>query len=280
VTETGVHESRALLAACTVAAGHDLPCERAAVVYAGSNVLVHLRPSPVVARVMTGTVALHDDPERWLSREVAVLSYLAPFCLAVAPSPLLAPGPYESDGLWMTFWELLEHEGQAEPHDPERLGGALRELHEALATFPGELGGFHDVQHDIERLHGQLRPTAALGAERIDSLGERLRELGDTVFGAPLPAQALHGDASLFNLLRTGSGRLVWNDFEDTFRGPVHWDLAGFLISLELRGADAAFLARALEAYGGIDRGELVPFTAAHEVYDEIWRLYDDQRRS
>jgi len=277
--ETGSIEHRGLVAARSVAAEHGLPCEQAAVIGSGSNVLVHLRPSPVVARVMSGTVALHDDPELWLTREVSVLSFLAPSGLAVPPSPSIPPGPYRSGGLWMTFCAWVEHESRAELCDAERLGRALRELHDRLSAFPGELGGFVDVQQDIERLRRQLRPTAGLSAEEIDSLGERLFALTETVFAASLPTQALHGDASLSNLLRTAGG-LVWNDFEDVFRGPVHWDLAGYAISLEAQGAGSSFVERALAAYGWADRGGLAPFTEAHEVYDEIWRLYDAQRRS
>ncbi len=277
--EAGSIEERALAAACAVARDRGVPCEEAAVVHSASNVLVHLRPSPVVARVMSGTVVLHDDPERWLSREVSVLGFLAPSGLSVPPSPLVAPGPYERDGLWMTFTAWVEHRGSPEPREAELLGRALRELHEALSGFTGELSGFADLQHDIERLRGHLRPTAALSRERIDSLGERLRALGETVFAAPLPAQPLHGDASLSNLLSTAEG-LIWNDFEDTFRGPVEWDVAGYLISLEGCGADAAFAERALAAYGGIEARELAPFAAAHAVYDEIWQLYDAQRRA
>ena len=271
-------QQRALRAACAAAQDHGLPCEQATVAYSGSNVIVHLRPSPVVARVMTGTVVLHEDPEAWLAREVAVLGFLAPSRLAVAPSPSIPPGPCQSDGLWMTFWEWVEHRGSELGDGPERLGLALRELHDELAGFAGELADFGDLQQDIDRLLEQLRPTAALSAERIDSLRAHLFALSDTVFGAPLPVQALHGDASLSNLLRA-SDRFVWNDFEDTFRGPVQWDLAGYLISLEARGADPAFVARALAAYGWDDRRELDPFTAAHEVYDEIWRLYELQRQ-
>ncbi|HKO38556.1 MAG TPA: aminoglycoside phosphotransferase family protein [Solirubrobacterales bacterium] len=277
--ESGLIEQRALRAACAVARAHGVAREGAAVAYSGSNVLVHLRPSPVVARVMTGTVVLHEDPEAWLKREVSVLSFLAPSGLAVAPSPLISPGPYQSDGLWMTFWEWVAHRGSELRDGAERLGRALRELHDELSAFPGELAGFGDLQQDVDRLLRQLRPTAALAAQRIDSLRARLFDLSDTVFAAPLPAQALHGDASLSNLL-CGGERLVWNDFEDTFRGPVHWDLAGYLISLEARGANPDFVDRTLEAYGGVDKRELAPFTAAHHVYDEIWGLYDAQRRS
>ncbi len=241
--------------------------------------LVHLRPSPVVARVMTGTVVLHDDPLRWLTREVSVLSFLAPSGLAVTPSSLIAPGPYQRDGLWMTFWERVEHRNRTELcSDAERLGRALRDLHDELSAFSGDLADLVDLQRDIERLHRQLRPTAALTPQRIASLREMLQARSDTVFRAPLPAQALHGDASLSNLFSTPEG-LVWNDFEDTFRGPVHWDLAGYLMSLEANGADSAFVERALKAYGGVEKRELVPFIAAHHIYDEIWRLYDSQRR-
>jgi hypothetical protein len=277
--EAGSIERRALAAACAVARDHDLPCQRAAVLHSRSNVLVHLRPSPVVARVMTGTAVLHDDLELWLSREVSVLRFLAPFGLAVAPSPSIDPGPHRSDGLWMTFWGWVEHERSSRLCDAERLGGALRRLHDALSLFAGELGEFVDVQRDIERLHRQLRPSAMLTAERIDSLRERLLALSKSVFATSLPTQALHGDASLSNLLLTPAG-LIWNDFEDTFRGPVHWDLVGYVMSVEARGADSAFVERVLDAYGWADPRDLVPFAAAHEVYDEIWRLYDAQRRS
>lgn len=277
-----VEEDRALVAARAVAAAHGVRCEYAEVLSAGSNVLVHLRPSPVVARVMTGTVVLHDEPERWLRREVGVTEFLAPTGLAVRPSPLIAAGPFKHDGLWMTFVELVEGRGHHEPlgsgDDAERFGGALRELHEALAPYDGDLAGFAHLGRDIDRLRRALRPSAELSAERIDSLGERLEALRETLFAASLPAQAIHGDASVGNLLRIPTG-FLWNDFEDTFRGPVQWDVAGYLISLERRGADDAFVERALDAYGGLDRERLSPFTAGHQLYDEIWSAYDAQRR-
>ncbi len=275
----GSIEEQALAAARAVALEHGVPCERAEVINSASNVLVGLRPSPVVARVMTGTVVLHEDPERWLADEVAVLEFLAPSGLAVAPSPLIDPGPHRRDGLWMTFCEAVEIRGRAGLDDPERLGLAIRDLHAELAGFAGELPGLADLQQDIERLLRLLRPNADLSAERIGSLEARLHALTETVFHSPLPTQPLHGDASLSNLLRTGSGRLLWNDFEDTFRGPVHWDLAGYVMDLEAQGG-AELAARALDAYGGIERQELETFAAAHDVYGEIWGLHVDQRRA
>jgi Ser/Thr protein kinase RdoA (MazF antagonist) len=153
----------------------------------------------------------------------------------------------------------------------------VRELHDALSGFAGELGDLLGVQRDIERLHRQLRPTEALSSEVIDGLRDRLIALTESVFAAPPPVQALHGDVSLTNLLVT-DGRLVWNDFEDTFRGPVDWDVASFVSALRARGADSSFVARALDAYGWADDRDLAPFIEAHEVYGEIWQLYVAQR--
>lgn len=273
-------DQRALAAARAVASEHGVPCDQAAVVHSGSNVLVHLRPAPVVARVMAGTVVLHDDPRRWLNREVSVLRFLAPSGSAVAPSDLIAPGPYQRDGLWLTCWRWLPHQRQSElPGDAESLGRAMRDLHDELAGFHGELGGLLDVYRDLRRLHRLLRPTVDLSDQAIDSLSRRLHALRDTVFTSSLPTQALHGDASLGNLLWT-SERLVWNDFEDVFRGPVHWDVAGYVMSLRARGAEPIFVARVLDAYGWLDERALAPFAEAHDLYGQLWSSYVAQRHS
>jgi aminoglycoside phosphotransferase (APT) family kinase protein len=277
--EGGVEE-RALMAARTVAAAQGLSSDGAVVLQSRTNVLIHLRPAPVVARVMTGTIVLHANPRQWLDREVSVLRFLAPSGLAVAPSSLIAPGPYEQDGLWMVFCEWWPQEkGGTHGDDAAELGRLLRRLHDELLAFSGDLGDFGDLREDIERVHRLLRPTASVSSEMIESLRTRLRALDDAVFRTSLPTQALHGDASLGNLLRTPDGP-VWNDFEDTVRGPVHWDVAGYLVSLRARFADGGFARRALRAYGWGDERELTPFTAAHAVYDEIWQLYDRQRRA
>ena len=173
-----------------------------------------------------------------------MLEFLAPSGLAVSPSRLIAPGPHRHDGLWMTFTEWIPEvapspEVQPATHlaDAHRLGRTLRDLHDQLRPFKGELGGLRELREAIERLLGQLR-----------------------------------------NLLRTPR-RLVWNDFEDTFRGPVHWDVASYAGSLRIHGASERSLREMLEAYGWEDEQELAPFLAAQDAYDEIWRMYDRQRR-
>jgi len=278
-------ERRAIAAASAIAAAYGIAPDDAVVIYSASNVLVHLRPAPVVARVMAGTVALHDDPKKWLEREISVLEFLAPSGLAVAPSRLVAPGPHCRDGLWMTFTEWVpEVELAPERHsgvhvdDARELGRMLRHLHDHLRPFDDELGGLRELREDIERLLSQIRPTNAQRRDAVVSLGERLNMLKTIVFESGLPTQALHGDVSLRNLLRTPRG-LLWNDFEDTFRGPVHWDLASAVGSLHRHGADARCVREMLGTYGRGDERELAPFLAAQDIYDEIWRMYDRQRR-
>jgi Ser/Thr protein kinase RdoA (MazF antagonist) len=278
---TGDLDRRALEAAVALAGRCGLASGRgdAAVIYSGSNVIVHLRPAPVVARVMSGTVVLHDDPPRWLAREVAVLEFLAPCGLAVAPSRLVDPGPHHHDGLWMTFVEWIAGVQPATGFgDAHRLGRTLRQLHDQLQTFEGDLGGLGEVLEDIERLHCQLRAADPREEAAISSLRERLDVLSESVFDSTLPAQALHGDVSLRNLFQTPSG-LTWNDFEDTFRGPVHWDLASYVGSLRAHGASPSIVREMLDGYGFGDERELTPFSAAQDVYEEIWRMYDRQRR-
>ena len=266
-------EATALAAAQAVAREHRVACDEAVLIAAGSNVLVHLKPAPVVARVMTGTAVLHDDPERWLTREVAVGTFLAD--LVVAPTDLLPPGPHERDGLWMTLWQFVALDEHAPPPEPRELGRSLRDLHEALAGFPAALAPLSEIRDWLEGLRAELRPSPAVTAEDIAWLGLELEALTPAVFESALPAQALHGDASVSNLLRTERG-LVWNDLEDVCAGPVAWDVAGLVTSASARGLSAGEL---LAAYGDPGVESLVPFLDAHALYDVVWQAYEARRR-
>jgi hypothetical protein len=272
-------EGSSLAAAQAVAREHGVACDDAVRIAAGSNVLVHLKPSPVVARVMTGTAVLHDDVEQWLVREVAVAAFLAERTQSVVtPSDLLPPGPHERDGLWMTMWRFVAHDAQAPPPEPRELGRSLRELHAALADFPGDLAPLSEIRDWLERLLAQLRPSPSLTRHDIDWLRSKLDALTPVVFESALPAQALHGDASIGNLLRTESG-LVWNDLEDVCAGPVAWDVCGLVTSARARGQGARFMQELLAAYGDPGVEDLEAFFEAHALYDVVWQAFEGRRR-
>jgi hypothetical protein len=272
-------EASSLAAAQAVARAHGVACDEAALIAAGSNVLVHLKPAPVVARVMTGTAVLHEDPEQWLAREVAVGVFLAERTdLVVAPSDILPPGPHEQDGLWMTLWKFVPHDAQAPPPQPRELGRSLRELHAALADFPGALAPLSEIRDWLERLLAELRPSPSLSQRDVDWLRFKLDALTPAVFESSLPAQALHGDASMGNLLRTDGG-LVWNDFEDVCAGPVAWDVCGLVTSARARGQSATFTEELLAAYGDPGVEDLEAFLEAHALYEVVWQAFEGRRR-
>jgi len=237
-----------IAAAQEIARGYGLACDEAVRLAGGSNALVHLRPAPVVARVMTGTAHLHDDVEQWLSREVDVAGFAGD--AVVPPTGLMPPGPHEHDGLWMTFWQYVEHDPGAP--EPRAVGEALKRLHTALAGYPGDLPPLSGIRDWLARLAPAQR--------------HELEALNPTVFESSLPVQPIHGDASLSNLLRTDRG-LLWNDFEDVCLGPVAWDLGGLMT-----GRSAAYNDELLAGYGDPSVVGLEPFLEAHALYEAIWR--------
>jgi hypothetical protein len=262
-----------------VAREHGVACDEAVLIAAGSNVLVHLKPAPVVARVMTGTAVLHDDVERWLAREVAVGAFLARRTgLVVPPTDMLPPGPHERDGLWMTMWTFVPHDAQAPPLQARELGRSLRRLHAALAGFPGDLAPLSETRDWLERLLAELRPSPSLTRQDVDWLRVKLDALTPAVFESSLPVQALHGDVSMSNLLRTDSG-LVWNDLEDVCAGPVAWDVSGLVTSARARGQSPAFIEEMLAAYGDPGVEDLEAFLEAHALYEVVWQAFEGRRR-
>ena len=272
-------EASSLTAAQAVAREHGVACDEAVRIAAGSNVLVHLKPAPVVARVMTGTAILHHDVEQWLAREVAVGAFVAERSdLVVPPSDILPPGPHEQDGLWMTLWKFVPHDAEAPPPEPRELGRSLRRLHAELADFPGDLAPLSETRDWLKRLLAELGPSTSFTRQDIDWLRFKLDALTPAVFESSLPAQALHGDASMSNLLHTESG-LVWNDLEDVCAGPVAWDIAGLVSSARAHGQRATFIEELLATYGDPGVEDLEAFLEAHTLYEVVWQAFEGRRR-
>jgi hypothetical protein len=260
---------RAVAAAVAVATEQGLPVADATPVGTGSNVIVHMRPSPVVARVMCGTVVLHPDPRAWLTREIDVGAFLAErITSVVAPTKEIDPGPYVSENRWMSFWEHVEV--RKTPLAAMAIGQALRALHDALAEYRGPLPPRSAVLHEIDWLLNALSGddgVSELAAER-DRLAEVILEHEHAA-----DRQPLHGDASLSNLLATSSGPR-WNDLEDVCVGAVEWDVAGVLSDARAAHGDA-FSAAVLAAYGGeCDPAALERVDQVHALYGDLWRRY------
>lgn len=257
----------ALKAARVLAATHGLTVTEAVVLHAGSNVVVHLSPTPVAVRVMTGTAALHADPAVWLEREVSVCTHLARLGAAiVAPSDELPPGPHQVDDLWMTCWAhvAVDHAAPAPP--PDELGHALRDLHAALAQVPVELEPFAAVRDELTGLLDRLDDP------RADGWRAQLAALPPEALAGGRAAQPIHGDASLSNLLATTDGRRLWADFEDVRRGPVEADVAGLIYGARSRRLGDGYEKALLSAYGTVDAEVLSAQLRLHALYLTVWR--------
>jgi hypothetical protein len=126
---------RALDAAVAIARGHGVRCDAPVVLRDASNLLVHLAPAPVVARVMTVTATVRDA-DAWLAREVAIARHLvAAGAPVVAPSAEADPGPHGHDGFTVSFWTYVDEAGRQ--LDAHEAGRRLRACHEALTTYDG-----------------------------------------------------------------------------------------------------------------------------------------------
>ena len=96
-------------AAVAVAEAHGVRCEKPIVLGEAWHVLVHLWPSPVVARVTSGAPGVDpDDVERELPVARHAVHAGAP---VVQPSDLLPAGPHRHDGHTLVFWRYLERVG-------------------------------------------------------------------------------------------------------------------------------------------------------------------------
>ena len=259
----------AVAAAVAVAAEQGLWVDDAVPVGTGSNVIVHLRPNPIVARVMCGTGVLHADPQAWLTREIDVGAFLAERMTSiVAPTKEIHPGPYVGGNLWMSFWEHVEV--RKAPLEALEIGRSLRALHDALTEYRGPLPPRSAVVDEIDWLLRALSDddgVSGLSDER-DRLAEFILEHEHAA-----DQQPLHGDASLSNLLATSSGPR-WNDFEDVCVGTVEWDVAGVLSDARAAHGNA-FSAEVLDAYGrACDPAALERVDQVHALYGVLWRSY------
>jgi Ser/Thr protein kinase RdoA (MazF antagonist) len=264
---TQVLTQRAVRAAAQVARDHGLTFDpEPRVIHEGSNLLLHLHPAPVVARVAT-TTAMVREGDAWLTREVAVAAHVAAQgAPSVAPSTELPPGPHHFSGLTMTFWQHVAE--LPEPADPTRAGAALRDCHEALKTYDGparlpEMAVMREAEEIIERFAGDGTLTNLDAGLLREAAAQSRRD----VAGLNLPMQAVHGDAHLGNVINTPAGPL-WSDWEDTCLAPTPWDLACVVVSGRYLGHDPAPGRQAVAGYGATPP-EL--FVEARRLQATVW---------
>lgn len=250
-----------------------LPVDDPHLLGSGANLIVHLKPSPVVARVATLTAEMRRNPAEYLRRERDITAGLRQRGIeVVAPTELVDPGPYHADDFWFLLmsYRRLEPPDLASTGHAEAVGGSLADLEAALDELPPELGAT-DRGHpwaEIATLIATVRPgTEPAAMARIVDAVESLQ--------ATEPEnrwRLIHGDAHRLNVALDG-GRVVWFDFEDANHRPLAWDLA------TLRRAWPAAGDEACRRLGVAPSGfSMTWHHELREVYALLWNLLYAER--
>ncbi|MFJ5990399.1 phosphotransferase [Lentzea sp. NPDC092896] len=228
-----------------VAAGRELGLEitEGKVLYELFSVVVHLAPSPVVARIPTvlpHTTTLESLAKRQ-QQELDVAQWLHDQGTPVIPpSPLLEREPVQRDGFSITFWPFTDEDKSQEP-DYVKNSELTADLHKALRDYPGELDFLSSaeprfVREGLERLEG-LDIVTAEDLLRARAEWEVLEPIvsSQAAFQEKFPGvdlQPVHGDSPPANIFASTGGPL-FSDFELITYGPVEWDLGGLGLELE-----------------------------------------------
>ncbi|MFJ7216471.1 phosphotransferase enzyme family protein [Amycolatopsis sp. NPDC098790] len=245
----------AVRAALTVTSRLGLRAHEPEVLHERSNVLVRL--GPLVARV-PGTTRLARPGPAWQERDLAVSAFLTERGVRVV-SPAADPpaGPHFAEGLPVTLWNWTPHDPDHR-YAPDVVARSLAEVHAALREYPGELPRRGPLD-DLERIFGRHELDPRLRAETA--------RLAATL--PDVPGQPLHGDAHPGNLIATPAGP-CWLDFEDTWHGPLAWDLG----ILARQGGPEHLAAYPVS----VDENALRFFTRLRELYAVVWRFMIAQR--
>lgn len=240
-----------MAAALAVARKVGLPADAPEVLRDLTNVLVRLRPAPVVARVPVTLARLRGG--EWFAAEMRLARFLAEAGAPIAPPTDAAdPGPHDHDGFHVSLWRWIEQD--PERADATAAGRSLRELHSIVA-------GYREPLPTCDRLEEVRRLLATF--EQTDEILE-LRSFAERL--DPLPGRPIHGDSHLRNVLWSVDGPL-WGDLENASEGPVEFDLACLRFRAS-RDGEAA-----IRAYGEYDEGALEETMPHLTLFLAAWTL-------
>jgi Ser/Thr protein kinase RdoA (MazF antagonist) len=230
------------------------------------NLLVHLTPAPVVARVATLTAQSRRDPFEWLAREVAIAGYVASLD-GPAVAPAREAGPHWQDGLAISLWEYVRAPDTVP--GPADVGCALARLHRVALGCPAELGGLNAATDQITDGLAMLEREAVLDGTTLAALREAHAAALSEMRVADGEPVVLHGDAHHGNLLAAPDRGWLWIDLEETGKGPAAWDLATMVSHYTEQDACIALDAYAAESGTAIPA--LAPFRRVRDLEAAVW---------
>jgi streptomycin 6-kinase len=252
-------------AATETAIAYGITPDRCDILQNGNTLVLRLTDS-LVARVVQDREGPRQGTE-WFARENAIAQHLTKDGAPVIPlHPDLPPEPHEHLGYPINFWQYVTAI-EAEP-DSREVGRTLGKCHEVLRGFAEPLPKLAILTESLAILQDRdLFPTPTQ-----QLLCDHLTVSIDVL--SRFPHQPLHGDAHMGNLMNTTCG-LLWTDWEDTFSGPVEWDLASVIWNARILDEDHATVDQILDGYreagGDFDEQALTQSLIARAAVMSAW---------
>jgi hypothetical protein len=255
-------------AATETAIAHGITPDRCEILQDASTLVLRLTDS-LVARVVNDS----DGPRKglaWFTRENAVAEHMTRHGAPVIPlHPDIPPGPHERFGFPLNFWKFVTAIDAAPA--PREIGRTLHQCHEILREFSQPLDTLAIISESIELL-AMLSQRELFPKDTIEMLRGHLTASKQVLSG--FPHQPLHGDAHPGNYIHTTSG-LLWTDWEDTFSGPIEWDVASIIWNAKILDEDHCTADGILDAYrnagGEIDADALEQSIIARGAVMTAW---------
>lgn len=248
-------------AASEIAIAHGITPDRCEILQNGSTLVLRLTET-LVARVVQDQDGPRQGTE-WFERENAIAQHLTRHGAPVIPlHPDLPAGPHEHLGYPINFWQFVTRI-EAEP-EPCEAGRTLRQCHEILQAFPEPLPKLAILRESL----AILKDRDLFPRHIQQMLCERLSTSLSVLDGCT--HQPLHGDAHTGNLMNTTRG-LLWTDWEDTFSGPIEWDVASVIWNARILDQDHATAGAILHAYGPVDDEVLKHCLIARAAVMSVW---------
>ena len=251
----------AIRAATETAMSYGIRPDRCDILQNSSTLVLRLTEF-LVARVVQDTEGPRQGKE-WFARENAMAQHLTEAGAPVIPLyPDLPPGPHECLGYPMNFWKYVTR--LEEDLEPELIGLTLRRCHEAMRAFSETLPKLAILTESVTILHERELFPKVTEQMLCAHLLEAIAVLSE------YPHQPLHGDAHLGNFMNTTKGLLL-TDWEDTFSGPIEWDVASVIWNAKILEEDHVTVAKILQAYGPIDKRALQASLIGRAVVMTAW---------
>jgi len=222
---TRKRRERAIKAALEISAAYDIKSGAPVILKDSNNTIVHLAPSPVVAKIATST--LRKQHVSNLEHELNVALHLAGLGAPIVPlSKELPPAVYRNGDLEVTFWQYCPGEVREEIDFPELIT-ALTAFHTAFDNYQGELKSFTEKYGECYSLLNSDRLSPELSMADRQFLGQVYEHLCARLQTFDYECVPVHEEIHSGNVLWTDTKPLLL-DFESCCLAPREIDFLSF----------------------------------------------------